>query len=154
MNFTNRLWRLNIGFPKIEFSTCTYFANRREKKLSECFASRIKLNFRCFDVKNMWSNVFEIERFLVIYTEQYKRCQTEIPNKNSNSLIFRSVALFRQMSPFHFAHEFYRDLCTQKLSTRMKKKSALQNWYKFKCQKVGNFCVDICNCLRIIAKLK
>lgn len=35
-----------------------------------------------------------------------------------------------------------------------KKKSALQNWYKFKCQKVGNFCVDICNCLKIIAKLK
>lgn len=35
-----------------------------------------------------------------------------------------------------------------------KKKSALQNWYKFKCQKVGNFCVDICNCLRIIAKLE
>lgn len=102
----------------------------------------------------MWSNVFEIERFLVIYTEQYKRCQNEIPNKNSNSLIFRSVALFRQMSPFHFAHEFYRDLCIQKLSTRIKKKSALQNWYKFKCQKVGNFCVDICNCLRIIAKLK
>lgn len=121
MNFTNRLWRLNIGFPKIEFSTCTYFTNRREKKQSECFASRIKLNFRCFDVKNMSSNVFEIERFLVIYTEQYKRCQTEIPNKNSNSLIFRSVALFRQMSPFHFAHEFYRDLCIQKLSTRIKK---------------------------------
>lgn len=35
-----------------------------------------------------------------------------------------------------------------------KKKSAPQNWYKFKCQKVGNFCVDMCNCLRIIAKLK